>query len=86
MSAGLPAVVSRIPANVQLIEDGVHGFATPVGDDSAMAAALLRLFRDRDLRCRMGQAARQRIVDNYSTGQVVDRYEDLFAQILGGRA
>jgi glycosyltransferase involved in cell wall biosynthesis len=86
MSAGLPSVVSRIPANVQLVEEEVHGLSTPAGDDSAMAGALIRLFRDPALRCRMGQAARQRILDNYSTGQVVDRYEDLFAEMLGERA
>jgi glycosyltransferase involved in cell wall biosynthesis len=86
MSTGLPSVVSRIPANAQLVDDEVHGLSTPVGDDSAMAGALIRLFRDPALRYRMGEAARQRILDNYSTSQVVDRYEKLFAEILGERA
>jgi glycosyltransferase involved in cell wall biosynthesis len=85
MSAGLASVVSRIPANVQLIDDGVHGLLPPVGDDAAMAGALLRLFRDPGLRARMGQAARQRVVENYSTGHVADRYEALFAEVLAGR-
>jgi len=83
MSAGLPSVVSQIPANVQLIEDQVHGLLVPVGDDSAMAAALARLFQDPALRQRMGQAARRRIAENYSTAQVADRYEALFAEICG---
>ena len=85
MSAGLASVVSRIPANVQLIEDEIHGLLAPVGGDSAMAGALLRLFRDPALRGRMGQAARQRILDNYSTDQVAERYETLFAEVLGER-
>ncbi|MGA3260592.1 MAG: glycosyltransferase family 4 protein [Bryobacteraceae bacterium] len=85
MSAGLASVVSRIPANVQLIEDEVHGLLAPVGDDSAMASALIRLFRDPALRGRLGQAARQRIIDNYSTDQVAERYEALFAEVLGQR-
>ncbi len=83
MSAGLPSVVSRIPANVQLIEDEVHGLLVSAGDESAMASALIRLFRDAELRCRMGQAARQRVVNNYSTGQVAERYEALFEEVLG---
>jgi len=85
MSAGLASVVSRIPANVQLIDNGIHGLVPPVGDDSAMANALLSLFRDAALRSRMGQAARQRVVDNYSAGQVAERYEALFAEVLAGR-
>jgi hypothetical protein len=31
----------------------------------------------------MGQAARRRIVENYSTTQVADRYESLLAEICG---
>ncbi|MGO9009991.1 MAG: glycosyltransferase family 4 protein [Bryobacteraceae bacterium] len=83
MSVGLPSVVSRIPANVQLIEDEVHGLLVPAGDESAMASALIRLFRDAELRGRIGQAARQRVVNSYSTGQVAERYEALFEEVLG---
>jgi glycosyltransferase involved in cell wall biosynthesis len=78
-------VVSRIPANAQLIENEVHGLLVPVGDDPAMANALIGLFRDPALRGRMGKAARQRILDNYSTDQVAERYETLFAEVLGER-
>ena len=50
-----------------------------------MANALIGLFRDPALRGRMGKAARQRILDNYSTDQVAERYETLFAEVLGER-
>ena len=83
MSAGLPSVVSEIPANAQLIETEVHGFTVPVGDDPATANALVAVLSGKEMRGRMGNAARQRIVDNYSTGKVVERYEALFAEILG---
>jgi len=83
MSAGLASVVSRIPANVQLIEDHENGLMADVDDDSAVAEALLLLFRDPALRARLGRAARQRVVDRYSTSQVVERYETLFAEVLG---
>jgi glycosyltransferase involved in cell wall biosynthesis len=86
MSAGLASVVSRIPANVQLIDEGVHGLLAPVGDAAAMAGALMRVFGDPELRARMGRAARQRVVENYSTGQVTDRYEALFEEVLAARS
>jgi glycosyltransferase involved in cell wall biosynthesis len=82
MSTGLPCVVSDIPANRQLVTDGEHGFLTPVGNSNAIAAAILRLASDRPLLARMGQAARQSIVDNYSTSRVADRYEALFQSAL----
>ncbi|MGA2184818.1 MAG: glycosyltransferase family 4 protein [Bryobacteraceae bacterium] len=82
MSVGLPTVVSDIPANRQLVDDGQHGLLAPVGDVEAIAGAILRLLADAGLRASMGRAARGRILDNYSTGKVADRYETLFRETL----
>lgn len=82
MSAGLPAVVSDIPANTQLIEQGVSGLLVPVGDTDAIAGALGDLLGQEDLRERLGGAARRRIVENFSLGQVVALYERLFGELL----
>jgi glycosyltransferase involved in cell wall biosynthesis len=82
MSTRLPCVVSDIPANRQLIDDGEHGFLTPVGDPEAISKAIVRLLKDVALRLRMGEAARQRVQDNYSSDKISDRYENLFRQML----
>lgn len=82
MSVGLPSVVSDIPANRQLIEDGVQGFCAPVRDEAALAAALATLLLDAPLRTAMGTAARRRVLDHYSMDKVLDEYESLFHQAL----
>jgi glycosyltransferase involved in cell wall biosynthesis len=82
MSTALPSVVSDIPANTQLIEDGVHGFVAPLRDEPAIARSLLRLLADAPLRSAAGKAARQRVIDNYSLDKVIDRYESLFTEVL----
>ena len=82
MSAGLASVVSDIPANQQLIDSEIHGIAVPFDDEAAIGQAFSRLFRDRELRERMGQAARQRVVANYSTLRIVERYEALLSEVL----
>lgn len=84
MSVGLPSVVTDIPANRQLIDDGEHGILAPSGDTVAFASALERLLRDASLRAHMGEAARRRAVENYSTDTIADRYERLFREALGG--
>lgn len=81
MAAGLPSVVSAIPANLQLIDDGVHGLTVPFDDEEAIASALLKLFGNPALRNTMGLAARYRAVDNFATDKVVERYEALFAML-----
>lgn len=82
MSVGLPSVVSNIPANLQLVEEGVHGLTVPFDGEEAIGAALLRLFGDPALRAGMGAAARRRVVENYSTDSVMERYEELFERVV----
>jgi glycosyltransferase involved in cell wall biosynthesis len=82
MAAGLASVVTDIPANRQLIDSGIHGLTVPFGDDSSIQQALLQLSRDPNARTRMGQAARQRVVENYSTLRVVELYEALFCEVM----
>ena len=85
MSAGLASVVTSIPANQQLVDDSVHGLTVEVADEAAIGQAFTTLFADAAMRKKMGAAARQRIVENYSTGKVVERYEALFAEMLKAR-
>jgi glycosyltransferase involved in cell wall biosynthesis len=83
MSAGVPSVVSAIPANLQLVDEGVHGLTVPFDDEEMIGKAFLKLFGDAGLRKSMGTAARQRVVDNYSTDKVIDLYEALFQCLTG---
>jgi glycosyltransferase involved in cell wall biosynthesis len=82
MSAGLASVVSDIPANLQLVDNEVHGLTVPWKDEDAIGQAFLQLFRNPDLRTRFGRAARQRVCDNYSTERIVQRYEELLATTI----
>lgn len=83
MSVACASVVSDIPANAQLIDHDIHGLRVPVGNQELIAEALCRLLSDQTLRARLGSAARQRVLDNYSLDKVLDRYESLFDEALG---
>jgi glycosyltransferase involved in cell wall biosynthesis len=85
MSTALPSIVSDIPANTQLIEDGVNGLVTKLRDEKSIASAIVRLFSDASLRETLGQAARRRVLENYSMDKVIDLYEGLFASAIGPR-
>ena len=82
MAAGLPSVVSDIPANIQLVETEVHGLHVALGSPDSIAGALSRLLSDAPLRASMGAAARQRVLAGYSIDKVMDRYEALFSETL----
>jgi glycosyltransferase involved in cell wall biosynthesis len=82
MSVGLTSVVTDIPANRQLIEPGLNGFTVPFGDTAAITRALVQLIQDPKLRKSMGSVSRTRVIENYPTLRVVERYEQLFREIL----
>lgn len=82
MSTGIASVATDIPGNRQLVEDGLHSLLTPVGDTKIIAESIVLLLQDTTLRQRLGRAAREHIMGNYSTQHVVDRYEAVFGEIL----
>ena len=79
-AAGLPAVVSDIGGNVAVVEDGRNGLVVPVGDADALAGALVRLYRDPELRRRMGREARARMEAEFAIGKVAERLEALYEE------
>jgi glycosyltransferase involved in cell wall biosynthesis len=82
MSTGIASVVSDIPANTQLIEDGVQGLIAKLRDEDDLSRALVQLLADDSLRRKLGGAARQHVISHYSTDKVIDLYESLFAEAI----
>jgi glycosyltransferase involved in cell wall biosynthesis len=75
MEAGLPIVTSRAGALPELIAHEQTGLLVPPADTSALAAALLRLLLDPQLRQDLGRAAALAVEGRYTwgeTGQQVD--------------
>ncbi|MFB4271746.1 glycosyltransferase [Nonomuraea sp. GTA35] len=66
-----------------VLTDGVDGLLVPPRDVDAPAAALNRVIADRDLRLRMGRAAR-RTSQAYGPEQVMPLWEDLFSELAAG--
>jgi glycosyltransferase involved in cell wall biosynthesis len=69
----------------ELIEEGATGLLVPVDDARAMANALLRVLRDEQLRKSLGDAGCERVRKQYSKDVIVDRYIELFEDLLSRR-
>jgi glycosyltransferase involved in cell wall biosynthesis len=63
-ACGLPQITTRESGDVVL--DGVNGVIIPPNNPDALAAAIERLYRDRDLCARLGAAGRQRVVEHFT--------------------
>jgi len=67
----------------EVVRHGVDGYLETMGDTEAMAQDALRLLKDDDLRQRMGVSARERALDTFAEGPIVDQYEALYRRVLG---
>jgi glycosyltransferase involved in cell wall biosynthesis len=80
-AAGRPILATAAGGTGEIVTDGETGLLVPVGDGDALAAGLVRLARDPDLRARLGAAARERAAREFGmdrfVAQTVALYEEL---------
>lgn len=69
MGSGVPVVASAISGIPELVEDGRTGLLIPPRDAQALADALARMHSDPDLRRRLGQAGRDKVVREFDLHQ-----------------
>jgi glycosyltransferase involved in cell wall biosynthesis len=85
MAAGLPVIVTQVGAIPEVITDGVEGFLIKPGDVEALADRIIRLTQDAALRKQMGQAARSKVIAEYSLDKMAERISRVYRQALGER-
>ena len=78
MSLGVPPVVSPVGVNTEIVDDGANGLIA--GDEDAWVSAVGRLVADPDLRCRLGAAARETVVQRYSGQQWAPRFLEVLRE------
>jgi hypothetical protein len=81
MGAGLPVVCTPSAADRRVITHGETGFFAY--DDREWHACLAGLVTDSSLRERVGTAARQHVLEQYSLERIVTEYLRLFDRLLG---
>jgi glycosyltransferase involved in cell wall biosynthesis len=81
MACGLPVVATTAGALPEVVEDGVTGILVPPADARALAEAMHKLMRDGELRRRMGQAGRQRILEKFSWRKAALQTEAVYQQV-----
>lgn len=82
-SCGRPLVVTDVPGCRQFVRDGVEGIVVPPGNASALADALARLAGDPDLRRRMGEAARERVLAGFTEAHVKAATQNAYRKLTG---
>lgn len=71
MALGLPVLATRVGGTPEVIEDGRHGVLVDPTDTQALADAMLQLIDDPVRRQAIGQAGRQKVLEQYSPPAMV---------------
>ncbi|HUH77244.1 MAG TPA: glycosyltransferase, partial [Devosia sp.] len=83
MAAGLAVVSTNVGDVVEMVSAENRPFITAAGDETALAAALLRMARDEALRRRTGEANCGRAAAEYDAETMVAAYRGTYARALG---
>lgn len=81
MACGLPCVAADVSGTRELVLDGVTGHLFQLNDPDGVAAALRKALGERA--ADLGAAARRRVEREFSIAGLAERYEALYAELLG---
>ncbi|MBT7300703.1 MAG: glycosyltransferase family 4 protein [Victivallales bacterium] len=84
MAWGKPVIGCRAGGMPEVIADGETGFLAEPGDVSGLGTMLARLCGDRDLRARLGAAARRRAVEHFDRARMAARMATFVAELTHG--
>jgi len=85
LASGTPVVANRVGGVPDVVRDGVDGFLVEPGDVQGAAERIAALAGDADLRVRMGDAGRARVVERYAVSRLVDDVDRLYRALLAAK-
>lgn len=81
-ASGLPVIATKTGGNGEVVSHGETGYLFTVGDSAGLADHMLTLARDKELRRKLGFAARERAERMFSVAAMVRNYEGLYEDVL----
>jgi N-acetyl-alpha-D-glucosaminyl L-malate synthase BshA len=84
MSSGLPVVATNVGGIPEIVEHGRNGFLVPLKHPEDIAERLLELNADKTKMRRMGERARETVLERYSTDKVVGKYLEVYEKAVSG--
>jgi glycosyltransferase involved in cell wall biosynthesis len=86
MASGRAVICSAAGGAAELITEGHDALAHPPGDDAALAARILELVRDPELRARLGRAGRITAERRFERGRLAEQFVPLYQRLAGHAA
>lgn len=85
MAYKIPVIAPRVGGLPEIVDDGVHGYLLDERNPEAFAEKCLCLYENKFLRQRMSEAAREKIVQEFSAEQMAQNYFNLYVDLVKER-
>lgn len=82
MACGLCIVATESGGAQEVIEPQLTGLRAPIENPPALAAAIISVARDAELRQRIANAGREHVVRRFSIEATVERYRQIYQELL----
>lgn len=84
-AAELPIVATRVGGVAEVVEDGSTGLLVRSADPAALSGAMEKMeSQTREARLAMGARGRILVEQRYGTGRVMETWERLYSDVIGG--
>ncbi len=80
--AGTPSIGTNVGGVPEIIIDGYNGFLVPVFDSNALTEAILKLYKDPDLKKIMGKKALERVSTVFNPDKLSRELESVYNSLL----
>jgi glycosyltransferase involved in cell wall biosynthesis len=84
MAAGLPMIVTAVGGNAEAVIDGETGLIVPPSAPKALAAAIVGLALNPELRRLMGGAGRERVTSTFEINHCIVAYRKIYSLLSSG--
>jgi glycosyltransferase involved in cell wall biosynthesis len=85
MAVGTPVVATKTEGACEIIQDGINGKLTPIGDAEELASAVSELLEHPDTRLEFAARGRDRIREQFGVERMLDQTEEIYNEILRHR-
>lgn len=82
MAMKVPVIATNVGGLPEVIADGETGILIPPGDVDALSDAIKCLIENPELRMKMGENGRKRVLERFTIEENVRKTEDIFLQLI----
>ncbi|MCX6745864.1 MAG: glycosyltransferase family 4 protein [Candidatus Parcubacteria bacterium] len=82
LACAKPVVASNLPGVRSVVDDGINGFVFEVKQEGDLANCVNKLFKDNELREKMGQVARAKAEKFYNQDILISKLEKIYLELV----